>query len=365
MALILLIVIVAFVATIFLFMQQEKFGKAPSGERLERMKKSPHYRDGRFHNLTYTPDLQEGVSYFTIMRKFFFGKSKRSKPDFKLPTKKVNLHTLPQDKDVLVWFGHSSYYLQIDGKKFLVDPVLSGSASPVAFTNRSFAGTDVYTADDIPSLDYLLITHDHWDHLDYETVIKLKPKIKTIITGLGTGAHLEHWGFPPTSIIEQDWNESIQLGDSFTIHATPARHFSGRGFKRNGVLWMSFVIETPTAKIYIGGDSGYDTHFKTIGEKHGPFDLVLLECGQYNAYWKYIHMMPAEVVQAAQDLKARKLMPVHWGRFSLALHDWDEPIIEVRKAAAKAGMPIVHPMIGEAYSLADTASSTEWWTKTK
>lgn len=361
MILIILIVIVAIVATVFLFMQQEKFGKAPTGERLEKMKKSPNYRDGRFHNLTHTPDLQEGVSYFTIMRKFFFEKSKRSMPDAKLPSRKLNLHALPKDEDVLVWFGHSSYFMQLSGKTILVDPVLSGAASPVSFTTRSFPGTDVYTTDDFPPIDYLIITHDHWDHLDYETVRKLKPRIKKIITGLGTGAHLEHWGFQPSMIIEKDWNESVQLEDSFTVHATPARHFSGRGFKRNGALWMSFVLETPRTNIFIGGDSGYDTHFKAIGEKYGPFDLVLLECGQYNEYWKYIHMLPTEVVKAAQDLNAKRLMPVHWGKFSLALHDWDEPILEVTKAAASAGMPVVHPMIGEPYFLKGTTATSEWW----
>jgi L-ascorbate metabolism protein UlaG (beta-lactamase superfamily) len=197
--------------------------------------------------------------------------------------------------------------MQIDGKRFLVDPVLNGSASPVKFTTRSFKGSDVYTTGAIPDIDYVFITHDHWDHLDHDTITQLKPKIKKIITGLGVGEHLERWGFEKGAIIERDWNEKIVLEDGFVVNTAPARHFSGRGFKRNGSLWMSFILQTPTMKIYIGGDSGYDTHFIEIGNKFGPFDLAVLENGQYDKNWKYIHMMPEEVVQAAEDLRAKVL----------------------------------------------------------
>src|SRR5690606_17606068 len=230
---------------------------------------------------------------------------------------------LNPDDNVMVWFGHSSYYLQIDGKKMLIDPVMSGSASPVSFTTRSFVGGDVYTTDDIPAIDYLFITHDHWDHLDYQTVTKLKSKVGKVITGLGTGAHLEAWGYSPSDIIEKDWNEEVVLDSGFIVTTAPARHFSGRGLKRNKSLWTSFIVKTITLKIFIVGDVGYDTYYKTIVEIHRPFDLDILECCQYNAYWKYIHMMPEETVQAALDLNAKRLFPVHWGKFSLALHDWD------------------------------------------
>jgi L-ascorbate metabolism protein UlaG (beta-lactamase superfamily) len=242
----------------------------------------------------------------------------------------------------------------------LVDPVLSGTASPVKFTTRSFKGADVYTTDDIPPIDYLFITHDHWDHLDYETLVKLKPKIGKVLTGLGTGAHLEHWGFDAKKIIEKDWNEEVLLEEGFTINTTPARHFSGRSFKRNGSLWLSFVLTTPTKKIFLGGDSGYDTHFAAIGKQFGPFDLAILENGQYNKHWKLIHMMPEEVVQAAEDLQAKMLLPVHWGKFSLALHAWDEPIQRVTAEAKRKGMPIIHPMIGEAVDLKEPGSYNLW-----
>lgn len=237
--------------------------------------------------------------------------------------------------------------MQIDGKKFLIDPVLSGSASPIKSTAKAFDGTDIYKPEDIPDLDYLFISHDHWDHLDYETVLALKPKVKKIICGLGTATHLQHWGYNPADIVEKDWNEHADLEEGFSVAITPARHFSGRSFKRNQVLWVSFVLKTPTKKIYLGADSGYDTHFKEIGEQHGPFDLALLECGQYNKNWKYIHMMPEETIQAAIDLKATVAMPVHWGKFALANHAWHEPIARASAAAKGKQVPIITPMIGE------------------
>jgi L-ascorbate metabolism protein UlaG (beta-lactamase superfamily) len=188
----------------------------------------------------------------------------------------------------------------------------------------------------------------------------LRDKVGRVITGLGTGAHLEHWGYSPDTITELDWSEQADLGGGFTIHATPARHFSGRQFKRNNTLWLSFVLQTPSKRIYLGGDSGYDSHFQKIGHEHGPFDLAILENGQYNAHWKYIHMMPEEVVQAAADLRATQLLAVHWGKFSLALHDWDEPIKRVSAEAARKEQPLLHPMIGEALDL-DHPHSTSWW----
>lgn len=356
------IILAVLVGAVVLFLMQPKFGKMPSGARLEKIEESPNYKDGQFINQSITPDLAEGVSYYTVMKDFFFNKSKRNKPAQPLPSQKVDLLHLDPAENVLVWFGHSSYFMQVDGKTILADPVFSGSASPVSFTTNAFAGSDAYTVDDLPPIDYLFISHDHWDHMDYETLLKLKPKVKKIITGLGTGEHLEYWGFDTAMIEEKDWNQEIELGDGFKINTAPARHFSGRGLKRNRAMWMSFVLTTPTMKIYLGGDSGYDKHFKAIGDEFGPFDLVLLECGQYNEYWKYIHMMPEQVVQAATDLKAKRLMPVHWAKFSLGLHDWDEPINRVTAAAALHKMPLVTPMIGEKVNLNKTdIVFKKWW----
>ena len=356
------LVIVAVLALgIFLFLQHPKFGKLPDGERQALIEKSSNFRDGQFQNLSHTPDLAEGVSMATVLKKFFFNKSERSKPAKPLPSQKTDLLNLDPAENILVWFGHSSYFMQVDGKKFLVDPVFSGAASPVSLTTKAFAGADVYTPEDFPEIDFLIISHDHWDHLDYDTVLKLNGKVKKIITGLGTGAHFGRWGFDMGRVEERDWNKTINLGEGFIVHTTPARHFSGRGITRNKAMWMSFVLKTPTMNLYLGGDSGYDTHYKAIGEKFGPFDLAILECGQYNEYWKYIHMMPEEVVIAAQDLRAKKLLPVHWGKFALGLHAWDEPIIRVTTAAKAEQMPVMTPMIGQKVSLSKDEAYSEWW----
>lgn len=357
---ILIIVAVLVVATV-LFMQGTQFGSQPKGERLKRVEKSPNYKEGKFQNLSVTPDLAEGVSYYTVMKEFFFNKDKRNAPKDTLPSKKTDLLHLDPKENIIVWFGHSSYFMQVDGKKILVDPVFSGHASPLSFTTKSFAGSDVYTVDDFPEIDYLFISHDHWDHLDYKTILQLKPKVKKVVTGLGTGEHFERWGYNMAIVKEGDWYDSFTLDDGFTATVTPARHFSGRSFTRNKAIWASFVLQTPTMNIFLGGDSGYDYHFKEIGRKFGPFDLAILECGQYNEYWKYIHMMPEEVVKAAQDLNAEKLMPVHWAKFSLGLHPWDESIIRVTAEAKKQNMPVVTPMIGEKANLNSNDAFPEWW----
>jgi L-ascorbate metabolism protein UlaG (beta-lactamase superfamily) len=347
---------------VYLFMQQSKFGRLPSGERLERIKKSPNYKDGSFKNLSHTPDLTEGVSYYAVMKDFFFSEKKRIKPSETIPHTKTDLLNLNPEENVLIWFGHSSYFMQIDRKKILVDPVMSGTASPLSFTTPSFAGTDPYSTDDLPKIDYLFISHDHWDHVDYHTLLKLKPKVKKVIGGLGIGAHLEHWGYDKSIIIEEDWNTTLSLDSGFTVHTSPARHFSGRGFSRNKTLWLSFVLVTPTIKIYIGGDSGYDSHFAEIGTTWGPFDLAILENGQYDKSWKYIHMMPDEVLQAARDLRASRLFPVHSSKFALANHPWDDPLQRITELNKLIGLPLVTPIIGEKVNLNDTAQVfSSWW----
>ena len=361
-----LTIIVLLATAVFVFMQQAKFGKKPSGERLERIKKSPHYKNGSFQNLNITPDLTEGVTYYSVMKEFIFGKKLRPKPTDEIPHIKIDLFKLSPDENILVWFGHSSYFMQLDGKRILVDPVFSGAASPIKATTRAFTGTDAYSVADFPEIDYLFISHDHWDHLDYETVMQLKSKVKKVICGLGTAEHFEYWGFDKNSIIEKDWNEKIDLAEGFIAYTAPARHFSGRGFVRNRALWTSFVLQTPTTKIFIGGDSGYDTHFAEIGKTYGGFDLAILENGQYDKSWKYIHMMPEEVIQAAKDLNAKRLFPVHSSKFALGNHSWDEPLNRVSAVAEKENFPIITPIIGEAVNLKDsTQVFTKWWKNVK
>lgn len=353
--------ILLLILAIAIFVRTTPFGVLSKGDYLQRILQSQNFRDGQFQNLSPTPSLTEGASYLSVTKEIMFHRSKRRKPGSVLPSIKTDLHALNPNDNVLVWFGHSSYFLQVDGKKMLIDPVFSGAASPVSATTRSFAGSDIYTPADIPELDILFLSHDHWDHLDFSTVKGLQPKIKKIITSLGTGAHLRRWGFAPDKIIEKDWNETVSLGDGFTVTITPGRHFSGRGLKRNQALWVSFVLQTPSMNLFLGGDSGYDKHFKEIGAQFGPFDLAILECGQYDKSWRYIHMIPEETVQAAQDLKAAKLLPVHWAKFSLGNHEWDDSILRVTAAARKQGMPLIHPMIGELVHLHGSQTFTNWW----
>ncbi len=359
---ILFLLIACLSASIFLYMQHPKFGKAATGHRLERIKNSPNYKDGSFQNLNPTPDLAEGVSFFSVMWKFLFNATPRLKPVDHIPYEKTDLHTLDPDDNTLVWFGHSSYFMQVDGKRILIDPVLSGSASPLSFTTRSFEGADSYKVEDIPPIDYLFITHDHWDHLDYETVKKLEPDVKQVICALGVGAHLEHWGYAPEKIVELDWNESIDLGQGFMTTAAPARHFSGRTFRRNQTLWTAYVLQTPSLRLFIGGDSGYDTHFAQIGAQFDGFDIAILENGQYNDDWRYIHTFPEEALQAAKDLGARRILPVHSGKFAIALHAWDEPLTRIVQAGAQADIPVLTPAIGQPVHLNDTAQVfRHWW----
>lgn len=362
---ILLILLAVLTAITWLYLQQDLFGAKPTGERLERVKKSPNFKDGAFQNLSLTPTLSPGYSYWQILYESLFKSDARKRPSVIIPSMKTDLKAIPVDSNVLVWFGHSSYFMQIDGKRFLIDPVFSGNASPVPGTNRSFKGTDVYAVEDLPNIDYLIISHDHYDHLDYETISKLKSKTGKIICGLGVGSHFEAWGFPEAAIIEKDWHDSINLGDDFTVFVTPARHFSGRVFSRNNTLWCSYVLQTPTLKIYIGGDSGYDTHFAAIGEKFGPIDLAILDNGQYNLAWQNIHALPNEVLKAASDLKAKRLFPVHSSKYALANHPWDEPLTKISALNnnAKAPFPLVTPMIGEAVFLNNEQQQfKQWWT---
>lgn len=349
-------------ATVFLYMRQATFGKAPGGERLELLKQSTNYKDSRFHNVHYTPMITKGYSMAKVTMDFIFKKIPRHRPTDTIPSVKTNLLQLAPDSNVLVWFGHSSYFIQLHGKRFLVDPVFSGNASPVPGSNKSFPGTDIYTTADMPAIDYLLITHDHYDHLDYETVLALKTKVKTIICPLGVGSHFEHWGFDTRKVIEKDWNHSIDLPDGITIHTAPTRHFSGRGFTRNNTLWLAYILQMPDLKIYIGGDSGYDTHFAEAGKRFGGFDLALLDNGQYNVAWQAIHMLPGEALKAAQDLKAKRLLPGHSCKFALAQHAWDEPLVKITELNKTFNIPLVTPLIGQQVNLNDEKQSFgEWW----
>jgi L-ascorbate metabolism protein UlaG (beta-lactamase superfamily) len=320
-------------------------GKLPSGKHLQRLKQSPNYKDGAFQNLSPTPMKPEGVSYWKMTKEFL-----KKHPD-----------TAPPELPVIVWFGHSSYFIRIENNNFLIDPVFSGNAAPVSFMVKAFPGSNEYRAEDMPVIDYLILTHDHYDHLDFKTMRKLKNKVGKIYCSLGVSSHLKYWGVDENKITEMDWWQSEQLGSAIQLTAAPARHFSGRGIKRLQTLWSSFILKTGTHNLYLGGDSGYDSHFKEIGMKYGPFDIAILEAGQYNTMWPLIHMMPEEMVQAAVDLKAKEVLPVHWGKFRLSMHPWNEPVKRVLAKAKELNILIKTPMIGEPFIIGSQFSKTNWW----
>lgn len=336
-------------------------GKDPWGERLKKVQASANYKDGIFQNTSVTEVMTERGSFFKTFIKFL-NKPKTTKPSRSLPSVKTDLKNLPDTNPVIVWFGHSSYLIKIDGKHILVDPVFSGYASPIKMGSaKSFEGANVYSVADMPAIDILLLTHDHYDHIDYKTVLELQPKTKKIVTSLGVCSHLEYWGIDTNKVTELDWGQSAEVIEGIKITSAPARHFSGRTFKRATTLWASFVLKTAKHSLYLGADSGYDRHFKEIGEKYGPFDIAILESGQYNEAWKSIHMMPEETVQASIDLKAKRLLPVHWAKFSLSLHPWNEPIERVVKKADELKVDITTPLIGEPIIINENYPATKWW----
>ena len=361
-----LLIVLILTLIVISFISQPQFGKLPSGDRLRRITQSPHFSNGKFQNLTFTPDLTNGATYYSVMKEILFSKTERLRPTSPIPSIKTDLNALRMEDDVLVWLGHSAYYLQVDGKRILVDPVFSGSASPLPGGTKAFAGADIYKTTDIPKIDLLFISHDHWDHLDYQTVKKLRPQIGEVICPLGVGEHLEYWGYDKNILHEKDWNQEIDLGNGFSVTVVTARHFSGRSFLRNKALWASFVLRTPTMKIFLGGDSGYDTHFADIGNRFGPFDLAILENGQYDLNWQHIHLMPGEFLQAAADLKARNVLPVHSAKFKLGNHAWDEPLQKLSMQRSIPGIRVITPMIGEPVLLKDESQPfSPWWQSVK
>lgn len=321
------------------------FGKNPSGEHKKLVVASKNYDNGSFKNFSETVMMSKDFTVAAMLKEYM-NISKGRVPQKPLVSVKSPLIHRTDSKPSLIWFGHSSYFISIEGQSVLVDPVLSGHASPFSFMVKAFPGSDIYKPTDFGVIDLLVLTHDHYDHLDYKTLFALKDKIKNVVCSLGVASHLNFWGYDKAIITELDWWQSTNVG-SLKITATPARHFSGRLFKRAQTLWSSFVLQSSASTIYIGGDSGYDSHFKTIADRFGSFDLALLECGQYNSKWPLIHMTPEESVQAGIDLQAKVIMPVHFGKFALAFHDWNEPVKRFVARCKALNIAYTTPMIGD------------------
>ncbi len=358
----LLVLALCFVIAVIVLLRQPKFGGSPKGERLVSIERSVNYHNDEFKNLIATPKFSQDVSLFSILWNDMRYPAQRLVPEQPLPATKTDLTAIDLSEDIVLWFGHSSYYIQLGGKRILIDPVFSSYAAPFWFLNRAFTGTSIYQAEDIPPIDYLLITHDHWDHLDYPSVTALKDKVRHVVCPLGIGSYLEDWGFAPDRIHEADWYEQLSSEDDLEIHVLPARHYSGRMLRQNKTLWAGFALISDERRLFFSGDSGYGPHFAEIGRKFGPFDLVALDCGQYNDRWAYIHMTPEEAVSAAVDLHAEALLPAHVGRFSISRHAWDDPFVRVSAASEGTGFKLLTPVIGEPVRLNDRQQqNTRWW----
>ncbi len=336
---------------IFCYINRPEFGRLPANARLEKILKSPHYFKDHFECLTpvkvMAEDVQDSENRIVATWKFLFGDKTGLVPPVPVPSIKTNLKNLNPKKDCAVWLGHSSIYLQISGQKILLDPVFSSYASPVFFVNRAFEGSNIYSAEDFPEIDVLAITHDHWDHLDYPSIVALKPKIKKVLCPLGVGEYFEMWGFDPENIIEEDWDSVINLGNDLTAHILPAQHFSGRLLTQNPTEWCAFAFISPERKIFCSGDGGYSGHFKDIGKKFGGFDFAFMENGQYNRAWHAIHMLPDETAKASEDINAKNVVPIHSGKFALARHLWNEPYRNLLAESKGKDYKLLTPKIGE------------------
>jgi len=331
---------VAVVATVIL--NHPCFGRRMGKERKASIAASPNYRDGQFQNQIPTTQFTGNTNMMSAMREM--RKRENRVPKEPVHAVKTDLKALPTDRDWLVWFGHSSYLFYLDGKRYLVDPLLK-MEFPVTVMMRPFKGTDIYSPDDMPEIDYLIITHEHWDHLDYATLRDLRSKVRHVVCPLGVAEYLEYWKYDKDIITEMDWDE-VFTHSSLRITCLPTRHFSNRLFKRNQTLWASFMVEAGGRKVYIGGDGGYDDRFKQIRERFGQVDLAMMENGQYSENWANIHLTPSDLEKAILDLQARQVFTVHHDKFSLAPHLWTEPDSVAQAIAEKHQITLLDQPIG-------------------
>ncbi|MFC2151622.1 MBL fold metallo-hydrolase [Bacteroidota bacterium] len=329
------------------------FGAKSKHINIERLNASPNYKNGRFQNLEPTKMMTGTESRGKVIKKFIKG-VENGRPDEPIESVEFDSVSFMRNNNNITytWFGHSTVLLNIKGKVIIIDPVFTKAASPVPFFNKSFDFKSNYSVDIFPEIDVVLISHDHYDHLDYKTIKKINSKTKKFIVPLGVDAHLLRWGIAKEKIEIADWGDTIKFNSDLKFISTPARHFSGRGTRdRDKTLWCSWVIESEEYKIFFGGDSGYGKHFKEIGEEFGPFDLTFIECGQYNENWSQIHTLPEQTIQAHIDLNGKTLLPIHWSKFKLSIHSWTEPIEKAKAASNQNNVHLQNPKIGEVITL--------------
>lgn len=337
-------------------------GARATGEHLEALAASPQWTEGRFHAPLQPkrPDLWGAVVDHATNRGI------ERVPRQPLPVidrRRREFEEAPPTGLRVTWLGHSTLLVELDGKRVLFDPVFSDRVSPVSFAGPKRFHRSPLPIDELPPLDAVAITHDHYDHLDYPAVLALAKLNVPFIVPLGVGAHLEHWGVPRERITEVDWWQATDVA-GLTLVATPARHFSGRSplfVDRDASLWCGFALIGDRQRMYYSGDTGMFPGFADIGERLGPFDVVMMESGAYNANWCDVHIGPEQGVLAAQMANARLFMPVHWGTFDLAVHAWTEPAERAWLAARRAGLPIHVPRPGESFEPSDPPEMRRWW----
>jgi L-ascorbate metabolism protein UlaG (beta-lactamase superfamily) len=360
-----IIVLALVVAGGFLFLKTwPPFGGTVSGERLEKVHASPHYHDGRFANTRAHPSLRSGEVWGYLKEQFFGGQMRV--PSSAIPVSTIppaSMQTQPQPGLRAIWLGHSSVYLEMDGLRLLLDPVFSDYASPFSGIGPKRFHPPPIAMEDLPKIDAVLISHDHPDHLDMRTVQYLSSSGTRFFVPLGVGAHLDEWEIPESRITELDWWESTEIG-GLTIICTPAQHYSGRRiFDYKETFWSSWSVIGPEYRVFYSGDTGFSNHFQQIGDQLGPFDLGIIKIGLYGpgASWIYSHMDPEDAVKANLAVQARRMLPVHWGTFNIAFHEWDEPIKRAVKAAKEQNVELVTPRVGEVVIADEPFSSQIWW----
>ena len=352
-------------------------GRNPKNEELARIEALPNYRNGEFKNIEDTieafrnraviagsPSSPAPVARrkmrWTGFLKYFFRDKSSTHPSTPIPIMVTDL-TKRFEKPTVIWFGHSTALVKTGGANILFDPSFSGFAGPFKGLINAFSGTNYFVSKDLPELDAVVISHDHYDHLDYTTIRQLRKKTKRFVVPMGVGSHLRRWGIPAEKISEVNWHDVVTLTDSLRIIATPAHHRSNRTFEQRKTLWASYIVDDGQHKIYFSGDTGYSRHFKLIGEQYGPIDLALLECGQYNERWSRNHMFPWQTVRAAQDLRAGTMIPIHWGKFAESTHSWNEPVNRLMQSADSNRLAVSVPYIGEPISIGDEPLTYRWW----
>lgn len=340
------------------------FGGRLTREERARFSKLPHYDGSKFHYPIESKMMTSVKEMFPVLIEVLKGSPRRKPGKDGIPSIPLRAEDLrAAAKPRVVWFGHSAALLQTDGVTILFDPMFGRAPSPFpAVGGKRYGGKLPMEIEHLPKVDYVILSHDHYDHLDYPSIKRLAPKVGHFYVPLGVGAHLRRWGIEAERMTEMDWWEELEVG-VLKLTCAPARHFSGRGTSnRDSTLWCSWAVRGREANVFFCGDSGYGPHFREIGERLGPFDLTMMECGQYNERWAAIHMLPEETVQAHEDVKGKLLLPIHWGAFTLSIHDWDDPAIRVTKEAERRGVRVTTPMIGESVPLSgDDYPTKRWW----